>query len=126
VLPRSSPEFIDWLAVRHPAVEELRAEHVDYYGELLPHVLFGDITRDAAELARRAKTDPEAADDLRRLLQDLDDAIREGDGTDDAVENVVFVSFVENASGVPGDSEEALRDEIRRFPSLAHALSHYA
>lgn len=124
-IPRSSTEFVDWLAARYPAVAQLRDEHVQDYEELLPHVLFGDITRYASELARRAPADPGAADELRQLLQDLDAAIREALGTDDAVENVLWVSFVENASGVPGDPEEALRKEIRRFPSLAHALSHY-
>src|SRR5215203_3494232 len=40
------------------------------YGELLPHVLFGDITRYAAELAHRQ--DDETLD---RLLHDLDEAL---------------------------------------------------
>jgi hypothetical protein len=124
-VPRSPAEFVDWLAARHPLVAELRDEHVHDYEELLPHVLFGDITRHAAELARRAGDVADAADELNRLLQDLDDAMREARGTDDPVENVVWVSFVENASGLPGDPEEPLREQIRRFPSLAHALSHY-
>lgn len=34
-------------------------------------------------------------------------------------------SFVASAAGVPGDAEEPLRDEIRRHPGLARALSHY-
>ena len=123
MIPRSSPDFVDWLAARHAAVEGLRAEHVREYGGLLPHVLFGDVTRHAADLARRATTSPAAAQDLQRRLRDLDDAIRQDVGGD--VENVIWVSFVENASGIPGDSEEPLREEIRRFPGLAHALMHY-
>ena len=44
---------------------------------------------------------------------------------DDRVDNLIWVSFVENAQGVTGDSEEALRDRLRSFPNLAHALSYY-
>ena len=73
------------------------------YGELLPHVLFGDITRYAAELAYRQ--DDETLD---RLLHDLDEALAAA-GRDDEVDNLVWVSFVENAQGVPGDTEEPLR-----------------
>ena len=89
------------------------------YGELLPHVLFGDIARYAAELAHRQ--DDETLD---RLLHDLDEALAAA-GRDDEVDNLVWVSFVENAQGVPGDTEEPLRVRMRAFPHLANALSNY-
>ena len=123
MIPGTSPEFIDWLAARHAAVEALRREHAAHNEELLPHVLFGDITDHAANLARGASADPASAQDLQRLLRDLNAAILQCAGTD--VENVIWVSFVENAAGVPGDAQEPLRDEIRQHPGLAHALSHY-
>jgi hypothetical protein len=44
---------------------------------------------------------------------------------DDEVGNLIRVSFVENAQGVPGDMEEPLRTRLRGFPHLAEALSHY-
>lgn len=44
---------------------------------------------------------------------------------DDEVGNLIWVSFVENVQGVPGDDEEPLRERIRAFPHLAVALSHY-
>lgn len=46
-------------------------------------------------------------------------------GAGDPVHNLIWVSFVENTQGLPGDSEEALRDRLRSFPNLARALSHY-
>ena len=125
-VPRTSPEFIDWLAARHAAIATLRDDHVEFYEELIPHVLFGDVTRHAAELARRGRSgDAPAAKELDALLHDLDTAILEGFGTDDPVENVVWVSFVENATGVPGDDAEPLRDELRQFHYLGYALARY-
>ena len=93
-------------------------------GELLAHVLFGDVTRYAADLARQAPEDREADTRLQRLLEDLDPAILP-EGEDDPVDNLVWVSFVENAQGVAGDDEEPLRDRLRSFPNLARALSFY-
>jgi hypothetical protein len=117
VIPRPESAFVDWLAARHATVARLRAEHVDYYDELLPHVLFFDITNHAGEVAGRADTDAEAARELGGLLEDLDDVVREGRG--DEVESLVWVSFVECAN------EEPLRKEIRRFPNLARVLRHF-
>jgi hypothetical protein len=81
--------------------------------ELLPHVLFVDVTRYALGLSRGGDVA-----ELNRLLTDLDSAL---DDSDDAVDKLVWVSFVENAST---DGDEPLRAELRRFPNLARALSH--
>ena len=123
--PRASSEFVAWLAARHPAVEGLRREHVEFNEELLPHVLFGDVTRYAAELARESAEQPRARKRLHALLADLDVALAEASDGDDEVATLVWVSFVENAQGVPGDDEEVLRDHLRSFPHLSEALSHY-
>jgi len=117
--PRTAAAFVDWLAGRHPAIEDLRREHVAYYDELLPHVFFGDVTRYVADLARSAGHD----EVLNDLLNDLDSAL--GADQEDDVANLIWVSFVENAQGVPGDDEEALRAQIRRYPHLAEAPTHY-
>jgi hypothetical protein len=42
--------------------------------------------------------------------------------SDDEVDNLICVSFVENAST---DADEPLRARLRAFPNLARALSHY-
>jgi len=83
-------------------------------GELLPQVLFGDVTRYTLAPARKGEVD-----ELNRLLGDLDAALG---GPEDEVANLVWVSFVENAST---DDDEPLRAKLRRFPELARALSHY-
>ena len=109
----------------HPVVEELRREHVEFHEELLAHVLFGDVTRYAAELARESAENPQARRRLQALLADLDVALAEASDGDDEVANLVWVSFVENAQGVPGDDEEPLREHLRSYPHLSEALSHY-
>jgi hypothetical protein len=123
-VPRTSPEFVTWLVSRHPDIAPLLEEHLTGYSELLDHVLFGDVTRYAADLARRAAEDPEAEAELLGLLGDLDRAILP-EGEDDPVDNLVWVSFVENTQGVAGDAEEPLRERMHSFPNLARALSHY-
>jgi hypothetical protein len=123
-VPRTSPEFVTWLVSRHPDIAPLLDKHLTGYDELLPHVLFGDVTRYAADLARRAVEEPEAEAQLLRLLGDLDRAILP-EGEEDPVDNLVWVSFVENTQGEAGDAEEPLRDRMHSFPNLARALSHY-
>jgi len=124
--PRSEAEFIDWLVTRHPPLAPLLEEHLTDYDELLDHVFFGDVTRYADDLARRADKHSAAYGALLPLLEDLDAAMfaAERDGEDDPVDNLIWVSFVENATG-DSESEHALRDRLRSFPNLAHALSHY-
>jgi hypothetical protein len=126
VAPRTAAEFVEWLVGRHAPLAAILDEHLSYYGgEMLSHVLFGDMTRYAANLARRATLDPRADEALQVLLKDLDEAILPEEDDDDPVNNLIWVSFVENAQGVIGDSEESLRDRVRSFPRLGRALSHY-
>ena len=115
--PRTALEFVAWLVARHPGLAPLLDECLRDNGELLPHVLFGDVTRYASTLARRRELD-----DLNRLLDDMDGAL---DDSDDEVDNLISVSFVENAQGVAGDDETELRRQIRRHQNLARQLSHY-
>ena len=124
VTPRTSTAFINWLVARHKPLEPVLDEHLNDYDELLSHVFFGDVTRHAAHVARRAETETEAADELTRLLDDLESAFLLGDERDE-VDDLIWVSFIENAQGVPNDDEESLRDALRRYPRLSSALSHY-
>ena len=122
--PRTPVAFIDWLVGRHARLEPVLDEHLNDYDELLAHVFFADLTRDAAQLARRAERDEEAEAELCRLLGDLETALRAAEERDD-VDDLIWVSFVENAQGVAGDEEEQLRSYVRRYPRRAAALSHY-
>ena len=85
-LRESLPEFSD-------AIDE----HVADNDEVLPHVLFGDLTRFVL------KANDDGDDELvRRALAFLDGVLREGD---DGVQNLVGVSFVENVG--PWDPTQA-------------------
>jgi hypothetical protein len=118
VVPRTSPEFVEWLVARNPGLAPILQEHFsDFDGELLPQLLFGDVTRYASDRARRAREDSDADAHLVRLLQDLDLALLPEDA-DDSVDNLVWVSFVENAQGVAGDAEDVLRARMRRSRTL--------
>lgn len=97
------------------AVPEFRpfvAEHLqDNDGELLPHVLFGDLTRFYAGAKERGDHDL-----ARRCLLFLEKAII---SSDRAVEELVAVSFVENLAPWEGREDLShwpprLRDEYER------------
>jgi hypothetical protein len=64
-------------------------------GEVLPHVIFGDLTRFV--LGARDRGDDQV---VRRCLDFLDEALRDGDPL---VQNLVQVSFVENVGPFVGD-----------------------
>jgi hypothetical protein len=49
---RPAAAFVEWLAGRYPAINDLPRENVADNDELLPHVVFGHVNRCAAELAR--------------------------------------------------------------------------
>ena len=80
------------------------------------------MTNYAADLARRAPEESEADAELRRLLEDLDQSLLPEGEKDDPVNNVIWVSFVENASG---DTDELLRTRLRSFPNLTRVLRYY-
>ena len=92
------------LATAIPEFRPAIGEHVEVYGELLPHVLFGDLTRFV--LAARARQDQEL---VQRSLAFLEDAMREGD---QGVRDLVAVSFVENI----GPWDDAVAPFISEWP----------
>ncbi len=63
-------------------------EHIDTYGEVLSHILFGDLTR---FVLQAYKEGDKAL--VERCLIFLDKALTDGDAE---VQNLVAVSFVEN------------------------------
>jgi hypothetical protein len=106
--------FVDRLLAAVPEVDAEVREHLsDYDGELLIHLLMGDLRRTAVRLFHDGAFQVE-----QRLLRFVDLALRQGD---DAVENAVCVSFVENAGFGPGETPEfiaswpdGLRSELDR------------
>lgn len=81
-------EVASALRVALPEFAAAIDEHVAYNERLLTHLLFGDLTRFVLDAHKRGDDDL-----VRRALEFLDSALREGD---DAVQNLVSVSFIEN------------------------------
>lgn len=104
-MPFTRADFIPGLvhAVRElqPAVDDHLA---DQGGVILEHVLLGDVGRFCLSVYERREDRP-----LRRCLDYLDQALREGD---DYVENAVSVSFVETL----GPWDPHLRSFIDTWP----------
>jgi hypothetical protein len=82
------------------------AEHLeDMGGELLPHLLFGDLTRFTVDARRAGRGEL-----VDRILTFLADALAHGD---EYVVNLVDVSFIENL----GYCEPAMSEFIASMPA---------
>jgi hypothetical protein len=109
----ADPTWIKDLVADFPGLGPLYAEHVNYFGVLLPHLLFGDVVRWIVELYEAGEVETVKAF-LDRLEQDYP-------SLDTGSRNVVEVSFVEDlpASGQAGSEialwlGPALREEYLR------------
>lgn len=96
------------LAARFGGLKTVYDEHIQDFDELLSHIFLADVTR----YVLAAK--PES----REIVQTLENVFA---GGDDAVENLIQVSFVENIetetemeSILEGVSGSSLRDEWKR------------
>lgn len=105
-------DFVDQLTSISRELTEVRRQHFADQGELLPHVLMGEITRLVIKNVGR-----EQVDWLPELLQQLEVGLESGN---DDIAELVGVSFVENLVGenaaiqtlLPGMGD-ALRREVR-------------
>ena len=103
-------DFIERLVVRYPGLKPLFDEHVsDNFGEVLPHLFFGDLTRYAlalfADVQERTDVDTQAESELRRLLNDLEDAYADAQ---EEIQELISVSFLENLPR-PGEARSGVR-----------------
>ena len=87
----SVEEFVFQLVSTSPELIEVHRQHLSDQGELLPHVLMGEITRLVV-----ANVGDERVKWLNTLLQQLEAGLIAGD---DDVAELVVVSFVENLTG---------------------------
>lgn len=99
--------FIEKLVGKYPRLKPIFDEHVsDNFGEVLPHLFFGDLTRYIVSrfLEVESRVAPESLDaeaELRPLLSDLEAAYASGD---EEIQELISVSFLEN---LPRPDEEA-------------------
>jgi hypothetical protein len=99
-------DFIEGLVRRYPRLEVIFDEHdSDNFGEVLPHLFFGDLTRYLVSkfLEVESGDGPQGTEDkpeLRGLLNDLEDVYA---GGDEEIQELISVSFLEN---LPRPEEE--------------------
>ncbi len=105
--------LVNSLVASFPGLRGSLADHIEEnYGEMLPHVFFGDVTRYIIDLAGK----PEASSELRKILDHLEEAFV--CGSRDVIE-LVSVSFIEN---LPCEGKAAARVRQWLGPSLAKEL----
>jgi hypothetical protein len=119
-MSEATNDFIEVLVGTYPRLRPIFVEHVsDNFGEVLPHVFFGDLTRYVVSrfLDIEWGTQGQSAEvELRNLLSDLEDAYADG-GED--VQELISVSFLEN---LPRPDEEAAGLRAWLGPQLSAQL----
>jgi len=98
-------QLLDALRAEVPELGPVIDDHIATFGGVLPHVLFGDVTRFVVTAHSEDRSEVED-----RCLRLLDRALRQGD---DEVVNLVAVSFVESTA----PWEEATRIWATSWPS---------
>lgn len=101
-MSNSQERLIQRLTEISPRLGEIREESIRDFGELLPHLFFGDLTRYVVGLYLDARSERPAreGDELEALLGTLEEHFRQGD---DMVQELISVSFLEH---LPRPSEE--------------------
>ena len=112
--------IFDVIANRIPGFSPAIREHVDFYDELLPHVLMGDFTRYLSALCcGPAASQLQQSTQCREALNILETALN---SPDPKLRELVAVSFVENLD--PADeSYPCVRSQLG--PSLRTQLIEY-
>jgi hypothetical protein len=106
-------DFVERLLEWVPELKLEVRDHLEFYDELLLHLLMADLLRAAVRLFHAGELDVE-----QRLLRFIDLALRRGDA---AVENAVQVSSVEHVGAFPEETPAfisswpaGLRDDLDR------------
>lgn len=105
--------FVRSLVSRFAGLRELLEEHVeDNFGEILPHVFFGDLTRYILSLlsAATAGGGLPPRSELREILDYLEEAYSEAN---EEIQELISVSFLENLPR-PGENGSQIREMIGR------------
>ncbi len=76
-----------------PEFKNILAEHKEEYGEILPHVLFGDFTRFVIEHFVKSQKDPKSKIVLQKSLELIEQMLS---SDDQKIKELATVSFLEN------------------------------
>jgi len=115
-----SMAFVNQVAGLSPTLKVLLEDHVkDNFGEVLPHVFLGDVTRHVIALVQAPASDDSLA--VRREVKNILDTMEHGYATGNSeVQELIAASFLEN---LPAKEEPG--SEIRGMvgPSLGSQLT---
>jgi hypothetical protein len=103
--------FVRSMVGRFPGLYGPLEEHIEAnFGELLPHVFFGDVTRYVVSLflATRSSACLAPRRELRDILSYLEEAYAAGD---EELRELISVSFLENLPR-PGESGAEVRELV--------------
>jgi hypothetical protein len=117
-------DFIDCLVARVPPLQPILREHLsDNFGEVLPHVFLGEVTRYAvAEFVRSnppGSVERRASPELESLLVELEAGVAAGG----EITELIGVSFLENLPR-PDEPGGGVRDLLG--PQLSSELARYS
>jgi hypothetical protein len=116
----STALLVRMLVEKFPGLSELYRKHLtDNFGELLPHVFFGDFTRYVVSLYLGCTGESEDSNvrTVGEILECLENAYETGD---EQVQELISVSFLENLPR-PGETGSEIRK--RMGPHLTEQLS---
>lgn len=100
----------DNLVFEIPEFKEILIKHKNENGTVLPHVLFGDLTRFVIENYRKSKNDNKSKRVFEKSLDFIENLLNSGDGK---LEELAQVSFLENLSQAEEDYEE-IKKHLRK------------
>ena len=111
-------DFIIEILRKVPGLEEIFREHEDFYDELIPHVLMGDIARFAQNLAGASRLESDQASaTLTQLMMALE---RGMNSKSSPVQELIAVSFLESLD----EDDSSFAAVAKRFgPSLSHEMT---
>lgn len=114
--------FIAVLLKTVPAIKTMYEKHLKLYGNVLPHVLMGDITRFTVNLCNKSRQHGKDSGLLRtlsKILKIFEDAIV---SSDSKLQELISVSFLENL-----DSESKVYNKIKKLlgPHLKKEMQIY-
>lgn len=109
-------KFVTEIAARFPTLTEALKENTAPGGEILTHVFLADLTRHVTSLAVKSKDYPDAATELRAILDFLEERFEAAEN----LSELISVSFLEN---LPRPNEEGGSLRAMLGPYLTRQLN---
>jgi hypothetical protein len=118
----SQLSYVHSVVKRFPGLLTVLDEHIsDNFGEVLPHLFFGDVTRYSLELLSKSEAGDLAS--LRELHQLLEYLEQSFSSDDSEVWQLIAASYIEN---LPNKREAGFRIRTMLGPNMQQQLRRYS